>query len=198
MDAFNAILARRSIRRFFDKEIPIEIMEQILASAVQAPSAKNRQPWKFTVITNKEKSAMIKAMREGITNEKNHAGLLPNSLQFISGAEHTMKIMEQAPITVFVFNTEENHLWNETSIENKFFDMANIQSIGAAIENMLLTATALGIGSLWICDIYFAYREICQWLNESNQLIAAISFGYPDESPNARPRKTLHDIVEWR
>lgn len=198
MDLLNAILARRSIRKFSDKEIPIDILEQVLDSAVQAPSAKNRQPWKFIVITNKEKPAMINAMIEGIANEKNCTGLLPNSIPFISGAEHTMRVMEQAPITVFVFNTEEKHFWDEKSIENKFFEMANIQSIGAAIENMLLTATALGIGSLWICDIFFAYREICQWLNESTQLIAAISFGYSDENPNARPRKELRDIVEWK
>jgi nitroreductase len=141
---------------------------------------------------------MLQAMRSGIANEKNHNGLLPNSLQHIGGAEHTMRIMEQAPITVFVFNTLENHLWDDTNAEGKFFDMANIQSIGAAIENMLLTATDLGLGSLWICDVFFAYREICQWLDEKDQLIAAVSFGYPDESPEPRPRNKLSDVVEWR
>lgn len=78
--------------------------------------------------------------------------------------------MEQAPITVFVFNTQKNHFWDETSIENKIFDIVNIQSIKASIENMLLAATDLGIGSLWICDVFFAYREICQWLNEKKSI----------------------------
>ena len=63
---------------------------------------------------------------------------------------------------------------------------------------MLLTATERGIGSLWICDIYFAYEELCQWLGDEGQLLAAIAFGYPDEQPNARPRKALDEVVEWR
>ena len=53
-------------------------------------------------------------------------------------------------------------------------------------------------GSLWICDIYFAYSELCEWLKSDGQLIAAIAFGYPDEFPKERPRKNLDDIVEWR
>ena len=44
----------------------------------------------------------------------------------------------------------------------------------------------------------FAYAELCKWLNSDGQLIAAIAFGYPNESPKARPRKNLDDIVEWR
>jgi len=198
MESFDAILQRRSIRKFTNKEIPKSHIDKILHSAIQAPSAKNRQPWKFIVITNNEKNNMLMAMRNGIENEKKNRGLLPDSLRFISGAENTLAIMGQAPITIFVFNTEDNELWNTANVESRLFDIANIQSIGAAIENMLLTATDLGIGSLWICDVFFAYREICQWLNEKNQLIAAISFGYADEIPNSRPRKKLDDVVEWR
>ncbi len=197
MDTFDAIISRRSIRKFKDKEIPIELIEKILQAASNAPSAKNRQPWKFFVVTNKNRSAMLEVIRTGIANEKSLEGLLPNSLQFISGAENTLKMMEQAPITVFVFNTEDNSLWNESGIERRLLDIANIQSIGAAIQNMLLAGTSLGIGSLWICDVFFAYREICQWLNEKNQLIAAVSFGYPDENPSPRPRKNISEIVQW-
>lgn len=74
----------------------------------------------------------------------------------------------------------------------------NIQSISASIQNMLLAATEKGIGSLWICDIYFAYAELCEWLNEDGQLIAAVAFGYPNEFPKERPRKKMEDVVEWR
>ena len=63
---------------------------------------------------------------------------------------------------------------------------------------MLLTATEKGIGSLWICDIYFVYAELCQWLNSEGELVAAIAFGYPDEFPEERPRKSVEDVVEWR
>ena len=54
------------------------------------------------------------------------------------------------------------------------------------------------LGSLWICDVYFAYRELCEWLNTDSQLVAAISLGYPDEEPSRRPRLQLSDVTEWR
>ena len=82
--------------------------------------------------------------------------------------------------------------------EERIYDICNLQSISASIENMLLAASDKGIGSLWICDIYFAYAELSQWLNEPGALIAAVALGYPDESPKARPRKKLEDVVEWR
>ena len=201
METFSAVSQRRSIRRFSGREIPKELVEKILCAAILAPSAKNRQPWKFIVISGKEKDSMLKAVKCGIENEKRGNGLLPHYTRFISGAENTVKIMEQAPVTVFVFNTEAGTLWDSASavsIESKLADIANIQSVGAAIENMILAATDLGIGSLWICDIFFAYREICAWLGEKNQLTAAVSLGYADESPYPRPRKKLDDVVTWR
>ncbi len=66
------------------------------------------------------------------------------------------------------------------------------------MENMTLTATELGLGSLWICDTYFAYDELNRWLNVDGELIAAMTIGYADETPSARPRKKLEDIVSWR
>ncbi len=198
MNTFDTISHRRSIRRFTNKIIPKEVIQKVLDSAILAPSAKNRQPWKFIVVTADGKDGMINAMQSGIENEKSGMGLLPNSVHFISGAENTLRIMSQAPVTVFVFNTESGGLWNDSNVESKLFNIANVQSIGASIENMILTATDLGIGSLWICDVFFAYRELCDYFNTQDELIAAISLGYSDEVPNARPRKKLEDIVEWR
>ncbi len=63
---------------------------------------------------------------------------------------------------------------------------------------MSLTAVELGLGSLWICDIYFAYKELSEWLNTKGELLAALAVGYADETPQARLRNSLNDIVEWR
>ncbi len=71
----------------------------------------------------------------------------------------------------------------------------------AVVENMLLAVQELGIGSLWICDIIFAYPEISEWLQKKNpgygMLVAAIAFGYADETPKARARKSLHDVATF-
>lgn len=71
-------------------------------------------------------------------------------------------------------------------------------SIGAAIENMLLRATELGLGTLWVANTCFAYEELTTYLNTDNQLIGAVALGYTAENPMQRPRKCLDEIVEYR
>ena len=215
MDTFDAISKRRSIRKFINKEIPKEMIEKILNAALQAPSAKNLQPWRFVVVSNTDKTAMLREIRRGIENTKELMKDFPDIDNLSASANYSVGVMEQAPVTVFVFNTIDDRPWLEKSvelkssscanaqtigdaIENMLFTAANIQSIGAAIENMLLAATSMGIGSLWICDIIFAYKEICQWLGEECRLAAAVSFGYANEAPDAKPRNTINDAVQWR
>jgi nitroreductase len=50
---------------------------------------------------------------------------------------------------------------------------------------MTLTATELGLGSLWICDPYFAYKELCDWLHTDGEFFAAVTIGYVEETPFA-------------
>ena len=63
---------------------------------------------------------------------------------------------------------------------------------------MTLAAEGLGLGSLWICDIFFAYRELNQWLGVQGTLTAAMALGYADEAPGPRPRKSMDDLAAWR
>jgi nitroreductase len=190
MDTLTAIAARRSIRRFKDDPIPGEKLEAILRAASRAPSGKNRQPWHFTVVRADKRPEMIRAMREGIEASKARG-------MDERGAEWTLKIMEGAPVTVFVFNPEGHQPWLHHDIGHMFQDVVDIQSAGAAIQNMLLAAQDLGLGSLWICDVFSAYGELQSWLGEKGEMIAAVSLGYADESPEARPRKDLAEIVRY-
>lgn len=193
-----AIYDRRSIRKFIDKPISREDITAIIQSGMKAPSSKNRQPWKYYVIQGNAKAEMLKVFRQGIEREESDHALLPQSKQHIAAAKYTVDIMAEAPIAVFVVNSLGKTILAELTPEERVSEICNIQSIGASIQNMLLAATEKGIGSLWICDIYFAYPELCEWLRSDGQLIAAVAFGYPDESPTERPRKKMEDIVEWR
>ena len=76
------------------------------------------------------------------------------------------------------------------------YRVPNAQSIGDAIENMILEATDLGLGSLWICNSFFAQQELSKWARGDQYAILAL--GYPDETPEARPRKNMESSVEWR
>ena len=192
------IFDRRSIRKFTDKPISQKDITDIIQSGIKAPSSKNRQPWKYIVIQGNAKEEMLKVFRQGIEREENDSALLPESRQYITSAKYTVDIMAEAPTIVFVVNTLGKSILSEVTPEERIFEICNIQSIGASIQNMLLAATEKGIGSLWICDIYFAYLELCKWLNSDGELVAAIAFGYPNEFPKERPRRKIDDVIEWR
>ncbi len=190
MSTLEAIAARRSIRKFRDDPVPDEALQAILAAGARAPSGKNRQPWRFVVVQEDKRAEMVRVMREGLARMKAEGTDL-------GGAEWTAVVMDHAPITVFVFSPEGMHPWLTRSIEQAFTDVVNLQSIGAAIQNMLLAAQELGLGSLWICDVFYAYEELREWLGEAGQMVAAVSFGYPGESPAARPRMAVDELTRW-
>lgn len=187
---------RRSIRKYKDMPVSKQDIQKIINAGMLAPSSKNRQPWRFIVISGKAKSEMLLAMKNGIEREKKEP-LLPESSHHIKAAEYTVNIMEQAPVIIFVINTLGLDLEAQLSTEERVYEICNAQSIGAAIQNMTLEATKLGLGSLWICDTYFAYKELKSWLDTDGELFAALAVGYADEKPNARPRKSIKDIVKW-
>jgi nitroreductase len=190
MNTLEAIEQRRSIRKFKDTPLSDDQIKTILQAAIQAPSGKNRQPWRFIVVKEDKRPEMIRLMREGIANIKARG-------EEVGSAEWTTNVMEQTPVTVFIFNPEGLHPWMMRPIDQMFWDVVNIQSIGAAIQNMLLAAQDLGLGSLWICDVFSAYEELSHWLGEESQMIAAVSFGYPNEQPDARPRKSIDEVTRW-
>lgn len=190
MDVRQAISGRRSIRRFRDEPLADEQVRAILEAGTQAPSGKNRQPWRFVVVPRERRSEMIRVFRDGLATAK------ANGYDIGSG-ERTADVMEQAPLTVFVLHPAGDHPWVEQSEDQRWTEVVNIQSIGAAIQNMLLTAHELGIGSLWICDVFWAYTDLLEWLGETCQMIAAVSFGYADEHPGPRPRKGVDEVTHW-
>lgn len=192
-----AIINRRSIRKYKSIGVPKPMIEKILQSGMLAPSSKNRQPWKFIVVTGSAKKDMLDVMGRGLEREKEYP-LLLESAQYLSGAKYTLEIMEQAPVIIFIANSLGIDIHSSLNPEERIYEICNAQSIGAAIENMTLTATELGLGSLWICDTYFAYKELCGWLNVDGELFAAMAVGYADETPFARPRKSMKDVIEWR
>lgn len=191
----DAIAARRSIRKFKTTPVAHEIIEEILRAGSLAPSSKNRQPWKFIVTTGQAKKEVLAVMERGLEREAQQP-LLPESAVYIGGAHNTLNIMRQAPAVIFVVNTRGLDLLTPQNAENRVFEICNAQSIGAAVENMSLAAVEAGLGSLWICDTYFAQQELCTWLG--GELAAAFALGYADEEPAPRPRKSWSETVEWR
>lgn len=179
------------------REVTQEKIKEILEAGILAPSSKNRQPWRFVVVTGDAKRDMLIEMKKGLEREKQNP-LLPESAKHLKAAEYTLTIMEQAPVVIFIINALGIDLNARLTPEERVYEICNAQSIGAAIENMALAATELGLGSLWICDTFFAYKELSEWLQSDGELFAAMTVGYANEAPSARPRRDMLDVVEWK
>lgn len=189
MNTLEAIAGRRSIRRFRKDPLPREVVEQILAAAVQAPSAKNVQPWRFVVLEGERNDRLADMMLDAAQDLK-AKGIGIGSLEW------TARAMLGAPLTVVVFNMAPPPDVPEEAHGDWHWVM--VQSTGAAIQSMLLAAHDLGIGSLWICDILFAAREVREWLGRPDEhIVAAVTLGYADEAPGPRPRRPWHEVTEW-
>ena len=194
----NSIFNRRSIRKYKDKPVDKQLISDMIDAGRVAPSAKNRQPWKYIVFSGQSKEEMLDKMEAGINREENNSPSLPNSSDGIPDARNTLKIMREAPVIILVLNTNGKSPFNPVSADDRITEICDTLSIGASIQNILLKATELGLGTLWIANTCFAYKELTEYLDTDKQLIGAIAVGYPDESPNPRPRKSLDEIIEFR
>jgi nitroreductase len=191
MNTLEAIRQRKSVRKFQDKPVPAEAIEDILQAGMEAPSTKNSQPWKYYVIQGKAKDTLVGLMNEGLHSFGDEQTL--QHLPFYASVLHTIKVMGEAPAIILVFNTGLDTLNSETTLEARFMDCGAMQQMGATIQNMLLAATEHGLGSLWMCDVFFAYYHICNWLGEKSQLAAGIALGYEDGNHPKPPRGSVND-----
>lgn len=187
------IETRRSIRKFKDTPVPREHMEQILEAARIAPSSRNGQTWKFLVLGPESRERALGAMERTIREKMENGG----NRQTLAGAAHTLRIMKASPELVFVVNPEAGPMLAPIEGMAHAMELLDTVSVGAAVENMILEAESLGLGTLWIGFTIVAYDEIVEALGISGQLLCAVSVGYPDEQPNARPRKAFDEIVQW-
>lgn len=159
---------------------------------------KNRQPWKYIVYGNESKEKLLDVMEQALKKEELEHRLLPESAFGLPDAFHTLQVMREAPIVVIVMNPNGQSPYKEITNDRRVAEICDSLSIGASIENMLLSAAELGLGTLWIANTCFAYTDLVNYIKEAGQLIGAVALGYPEEQPSARPRKDMKEILEYR
>jgi len=184
MSVEDAIHTRRSIRKF-QESFPLNrvTIDKLIEAARWAPSTKNCQPWLFTVVDNSDVIAEI-------------SQFLPETAAAISqeGQESPASVgasasaMKSASAVVFISCT---HIPTSGSLAGP-----TIQSIGAAIENMALQATALGLDTLWLCDVLEAHDRIKDRLNLAYGFLAAILIGKRADASGVN-RKDIDEIRIW-
>jgi nitroreductase len=170
MELSDAIVNRRSIRTYKKQDLPKATIEKLIEAARQAPSAGNVQPWKFVIAQTQKKKTDI-----------SNAAYNQNSL-----------LEAAAIIVVCVYEKRA-----EESYGQRGKTLYCIQDTAAAIQNILLTACSLGLGTCWIGA--FKEADVKKAINAPAEMrpVALIPVGYPNESPKARPRRPLDEIVQW-
>lgn len=187
---------RRSVRQYSDRPVADEQIEQVLEAARWAPSPHGRQPWRFVVLTQTEtKLRLIESM--GATWQQNLE--MDKQAQEIINIrrEKSRQRILQAPVIILpCLYLEDLDQYPDERRQNDEKIMA-IQSIGAAIQNMLLMAYDLGLDGGWMCAPLFCPEVVCDALQLDPRLIpqALITIGYAAADPKRRERLPLRDLV---
>jgi len=154
MEVFESIISRQSVRNYEKKDVPNELIGQLLEAAVRAPSAGNIQPWKFIVVKDIE----IKRELASVALRQRH--------------------VEEAPVVIVVCADPEK---SADKYGERGKSLYCIQDTAAAVENMLLTANSLGLGTCWIGA--FEDDKVRSILNIPQKIkpVALITVGFPKE-----------------
>jgi nitroreductase len=159
MDTMETIRNRRSIRKYADKEIPREVLLQVLEAARLAPSGANRQPFHLIVVIDPEK-------RKALVPLCKNQHFVEEASVFIAGID------------------DPQQKWNKVDLS-------------IALDHMTLAAAEHGLGTCWVGA--FDPEKLAAYLEVPKDKVVTVclSLGYPMESPEARSRKSMDELVFW-
>jgi F420 biosynthesis protein FbiB-like protein len=187
---------RRSVRKYQPRPVARELLEQMLEAASWAPSPHGRQPWRFVVLTRPEPK---KALADHMGDEWRRNLQMDGQTEEIVNLrleKSRQRILHAPAIIIPCLYLADLDTYPDEKRQDDETVMA-IQSIGAAIQNMLLMAYELGLDSGWMCAPLFCPEVTCEALELGKQLIpqALITVGYAAADPQRRPRLPLNDLI---
>jgi F420 biosynthesis protein FbiB-like protein len=190
------IRGRRSVRRMRPDPLPRALIEQVLDAARWAPSPHGTQPWRFAVLQKRGiRERMADAMAESWQQNLAMDGQTPDVVAArLAGSRRRML---EAPALILVsLVTGDLDRYPDDLRQRAEFTMA-IQSLGAAVQNMLLAAYQLGIDGGWMCAPLFCPEIVRDALDLPSNHIphALIPLGYAAADPKRRPRRPLSDLI---
>lgn len=185
--AHRLLRSRRSIRRFQNRPVPRAVLERILRTALRAPSAHNRQPWRFVLVQSPERrEALIRVLHQAWQRDMERDGLPEAEIQ--TRLRRSRERLMAAPVLLC--------LCHDTRTEDPYPDprrqqaerLMGVQSVALAGLYLLLAAHAEGLAGVWICAPLFAPEAVRRALTlpASWEPQAFLLLGYPAQ--RARPK----------
>lgn len=192
MDTLEAIAQRRSVRKYADRSISEADLDTILRSALAAPSGLNLQPWYFVAVKSPEKRRELLQVMDEVSTKiageleqrfAKHPEVAAETRQFI-------RTLGNAPVILLAFMLKDDYQDKKTVL----------QSVSAAVENALLAARALGIGSCWLTAAeQTGYNDAIRdrFAPGKGDMVAMVSLGWPESEnwPRAVARKDGRFVV---
>ncbi|MDA8100828.1 MAG: nitroreductase family protein [Nitrospiraceae bacterium] len=176
-ETLTSIGARRSVRSFTKDEVSDGQVTALLKAANQAPSAHNQQAWRFIVLRGEKKNELAQ-----VVTAKAASFPRPAAALLRMGA----KSIVSAPVVIAVANTGDlirhgTELFQvEKEMAHDFFRTMEIQSSAAAVQNILLAATSLGLGTVWLGILYLIKDDVLRFLGEpEGEFMAVVPVGHP-------------------
>lgn len=195
-DLATLLKGRRSVRTYQARPVPRELIEQVLEAARWAPSPHGRQPWRFVVLTRQAAKAhlaecMADTWRHQLQLDGQNAEIVALRME-----KSRQRILSAPAIIIPCLYLQDMDRYPDEKRQADETTMA-IQSIGAAIQNMLLMAYNLGLDTGWMCAPLFCPETVCMALELDPQLIpqALIILGYAAADPQKRERLPLDTLV---
>lgn len=207
MNILEAIEGRRSIRRFKTDPIPREDIEKMVYAASMAPSGGNMQPWHFLAINNSHCRDEIAHIihDEGVAFFRNFFKHTPRKYILPS------LVFSKAPLLFVVLIKslslerdpcfcafQEKYNIRDRDID-RYGGFVDVQSVAAAIQNLLLTAYDLGYGSCWLRVPYYSKNHLEEFLDVKKpwEILALIPVGLPDHNPSLPLRRPVEKVLTY-
>ncbi|MBN1438674.1 MAG: nitroreductase family protein [Anaerolineales bacterium] len=192
------LFSRRSIRKYKPQPIPQEAVRRMLEAAHAAPSAHGSLPWRFVVLGNPgTRRELAERMAGAYAADALAEGQSPEAVR--SRNRRSVDRICAAPAAILAL-ADEACLPAAEGRRAEGERLLLIQSVAAAIQNLLLAAHAEGLGACWICAPAFCPQAVRESLGlpESWAAQALVLAGYPDEAPGKPEGRMLGEVVEWR
>lgn len=192
---------RRSVRRYLPGPIARAVIERLLLAATQAPSAHNRQPWRFAVLADAaDKEILAAAMGQRLRQDRTADGDDPQAIEADVGRSYA-RLTEAPAVIVVCIDTRDMDQYPDERRRNAEHLMA-VQSTAMAAQNLLLAAEQEGLGACIMCAPLFCPEVVVDALGlpEAWQAQMLVTLGSPGNSGNSgknRQRLPLEAVVAW-
>jgi coenzyme F420-0:L-glutamate ligase/coenzyme F420-1:gamma-L-glutamate ligase len=191
VELFDALRGRRSIRRFASRPVPRALLDELISAACLAPAPHHTRPWRFVVVGTEARDRLAEAMGARWHRDLEADGV-PDARIAALLARSRAQIRDAPALLLACLVPEGLRAWPDEARRQAEWLMA-VQSMGAALQNLMLAAHARGLGSFWVSAPLFCPEGVREALDLPEEYVAQalIALGHPDPATPPLPRPEL-------